>query len=64
MEVGDKVTMTACSATFPSARLNYKAPKGRQFAFILMGVEDIGGEPIDPNEWLESRGWVSMEPPQ
>lgn len=38
--------------------LEYKAPKGKQFVLLLMGVEDINSEnKINADEFLKSMGW-------
>lgn len=39
--------------------MEFKAPKGKAFALLLMGLEDIKGEDkITPDDFLKSMGWT------
>ncbi len=58
MQLGDKVTMTTCRATFRndtmSGDVQYKAPKGTQFVFVLIGTEPLDGPRLDPNDYIQA----------
>lgn len=58
MKRGDLCPMTSCSIRLGTTILGYKAPKGKQFVFLLLGMENKDGtEPLDPEKTLSEMGW-------
>ena len=60
MRRGDVVSAKNIRAVMGKGWMEFKAPKGSRFVFIMLGVE-TDESPLDPTEALHALGWV-VEP--
>lgn len=66
MRVGDVMRMKSCRAVFSNGEFRgsagFKAPKGKQFVFVLLGMENADGSgPLDPTKALEALGYTRKD---
>ena len=58
MKPGDVVRLTHFMHYEPSLQTHWKAPKGKVFLAVLIGVENKdGSDPVDPLDLMEQLGW-------
>jgi len=65
MKPGDVVRLTHFVHHEPTLQTTWKAPKGKVFLAVLIGVENKdGSEPADPVERLKLLGWELQGKPK
>ena len=65
MKPGDVIRLTHFVHYNPNMQMTYKAPKGKVFLAVLIGVENKdGSDPADPLELLKLLGWEMQGEPE
>lgn len=55
--VGGVCYASKVSLHFEGVEAVYNAPKGRKFALILIGDDDVNKQELDADEFLKCAGW-------
>ena len=64
MKPGDVVRLTHFVHHEPSLQTTWKAPKGKVFLAVLIGVENKdGSEPANPLDLMKELGWQEEKQP-
>ena len=65
MKPGDVIRLTHFVHHNPNMQMTYKAPKGKVFLAVLIGVENKdGSDPADPLDLLKLLGWEMQGEPE